>query len=327
VFPSGGRGFDQNGDGVIESREGIRAAAPRTIIDDRDGLQQTVADLMQLVRQIEAGIDADDDSSPDLDPSRIYYVSQSLGGVYGAPFLAIEPRVQTAVLAVAGGPRTARTLTRADRGLIGSFLSARSPSLLNDPGVTHLEEVAVLPPIYNENFPLRDGDVLQIRLADGTTQAVRSPVINAAAGAVQIQEYLDRTEWVMQSANPVAYAPYLRRTPLPGGPAKRVIVQFAKGDQSMPNPATSAMVRAGALEDRTTFYRHDLAFAENPALPKDPHPFMPLRAQFGAIASGAQHQIAVFLESDGQLTIHPEPRRFFEVPIAGPLPEALSFIR
>ena len=26
VFPSGGRGFDQTGDGVIEAREGIRAA-------------------------------------------------------------------------------------------------------------------------------------------------------------------------------------------------------------------------------------------------------------------------------------------------------------
>jgi hypothetical protein len=282
---------------------------------------------MQLVRQIEAGIDVDDDSLPDLDPSRIYYVSQSLGGVYGAPFLAVETGVNAGVLTVAGGPRTSRTLTRADRGLVGSFLSARSPSLLNSPGVTHLEDVTVVAPNYNENAPLRDGEALWLRLADGTTQILRSPVINAVAGAIEIQEYLDRTEWVMQSANPVAYAPYLRRTPLPGVPAKRVIVQFAKGDQSMPNPATSAMVRAGGLEDRTTLYRHDLALAEIPTLPKDPHPFMPLRAQFGAIASGAQDQIAVFLDSEGLLTTHPEPRRFFEVPISEPLPEVLGFIR
>jgi len=35
----------------------------------------------------------------------------------------------------------------------------------------------------------------------------------------------------------------------------------------------------------------------------------------------------VFFESDGQLTIHPEPSRFFEVPIAGPLPETLNFVQ
>ena len=51
---------------------------------------------MQLVRQIEAGVDVDGDSLPDLDRARIYYVSQSLGGVYGAVFLAIEPGVTPA---------------------------------------------------------------------------------------------------------------------------------------------------------------------------------------------------------------------------------------
>ena len=158
TFPSGGRGFDQNGDGVIDPREGMRATAPRTIIDDRDGLRQTVADLMQLVRQIEGGVDVDDDSIPDLDPSRIYFVCQSLGGVYGSVFLAIEPRVNAGVITVAGGPRTSRTLTRGDRGVVGTALGVRSPSLLNDPGVTHLEDVAVLAPMYNENLPLRDGE-------------------------------------------------------------------------------------------------------------------------------------------------------------------------
>ena len=32
-------------------------------------------------------------------------------------------------------------------------------------------------------------------------------------------------------------------------------------------------------------------------------------------------------ESDGASVIHPEPARFFEVPVAGPLPEDLSFVR
>jgi hypothetical protein len=325
TFSSGGRGIDQDGDGTIADREGMRAAAPREIVDERDGFQQTVADLMQLVRQIEAGVDVDGDGLMDLDASRIYYASQSLGGMYGAVFLAVEPNVRVGVLNATGGPRTTRALTPG-RATIGSVLSARVPSLINAPGTTNLDNVPVLlPPHFNENLPLRSGEALSLRLADSTIQAIQSPVVNTVPGAMEIQEYLDRAEWVAQSANPVAYAPYLRRQPLSSVP-KRVIVQFAKGDQMAPNPSTTAMVRAGRLEDRTTYYRHDLAFAENPTLPKDPHGFMPLAAAFGAIARGAQEQIAIFFESDGELTVHPEPTRFFEVPIAGPLPEGLNFI-
>jgi hypothetical protein len=329
TFSSGGRGFDQNGDGTIESREGIRATRPRAVIDDADGFRQTVVDLMQLVHQIEAGVDVDGDSLPDLDRSRIYYVAQSLGGVYGAVFLAVEPGVSAGVLNAAGGPRTTRAIsTRGDRRVVGTFLAERVPSLINAPGVTHIDGIGIpLLPQFNEDLPLRDGESLDLQLADGTSLTVRSPVINTTANAIAIQEYFDRTEWVMQSANPVAYAPHLRSNPLRGVPAKRLIIQFAKGDQTMPNPATTAMIRTGALTDRATFYRHDLAWLENPALPKDPHGFMPVIASFGAIARGAQEQIVVFFDSDGALTIHPEPSRFFEVPIAGALPEGLNFIR
>src|SRR4029453_10285238 len=181
-------------------------------------------------------------------------------------------------------------------------------------------------PQYYENMPLTGGEPLLVQLADSTQHIIRSPVVNSVDGAMEIQQYLDRSEWVAQSASPVAYAPYLRRQPL-SGTAKRVIVQFAKGDQTVPNPATTAMVRAGGLRDQTTFYRHDLAFLENAALPKDPHGFMPVIRAFGAIARGAQEQIVVFFDSDGELMIHPAPSRFFEVPLAGPLPENLSFIR
>jgi pimeloyl-ACP methyl ester carboxylesterase len=331
TFSSGGRGFDQNGDGAIDAREGLQAARPRSLIDDADGFRQTVADLMQLVRQIEAGVDVDGDSQPDLHRSRIYYVGHSLGGIYGTAFLAIEPGVRAGVLSAAGGPRTMRTLTTGaagDRAVIGKMLAARVPALINAPGVTHLEEIAVpLQPKYHENLPLRDGEALTVRLADGTSQLVRSPTTNTVMGAIAIQDHLERTEWVMQSASPVAYAPYLRQRPLKGMSAKRIIVQFAKGDQTVPNPATTAMVRTGGLQDETTFYRHDLAFLENPALPKDPHGFMPVIRAFGAIARGAQEQIVVFFDSDGELMIHPEPSRFFELLIGGPLPENLNFIR
>jgi hypothetical protein len=47
---------------------------------------------------------------------------------------------------------------------------------------------------------------------------------------------------------------------------------------------------------------------------------------FGAIALGAQEQIATFFASDGMDIIQPKPAKYFEVPIQGPLPEDLNFI-
>ncbi|HXF47777.1 MAG TPA: Ig-like domain-containing protein, partial [Burkholderiaceae bacterium] len=61
VVPAGGRGIDQDGNGTIDSTEGVNAAPPATIVGSSDGLRQTAIDLMQLVRQIEVGIDVDGD--------------------------------------------------------------------------------------------------------------------------------------------------------------------------------------------------------------------------------------------------------------------------
>src|SRR5262249_32450267 len=110
--------------------------------------------------------------------------------------------------------------------------------------------------------------------------------------------------------------------------------QFAKGDQAGPNPNATALLRAGELADRTMFYRHDLAFAEirgpngSPLLPRNPHTFMISTdlAVFRPIALATQEQIAIFFATDGGLTNQPQPVRFFEVPIAGPLPEDFNFI-
>src|ERR1700730_7865716 len=81
ILPAGGRGVDQNGDGTIDSTEGLSATGAQSDIGTRDGLQQTVADLMQVVRAIQGGVDADNDGTPDLNPNLIYYFGQSLGGI------------------------------------------------------------------------------------------------------------------------------------------------------------------------------------------------------------------------------------------------------
>jgi hypothetical protein len=336
TFSAGGRGIDQNGDHIIGSNEGQFATAPQTIVSNRDGQRQTVVDLMQLVRVIEVGMDVNSEASRDLDPSRIYYFGQSLGGIYGTVFLTVEPDVRSGVLTVAGGPLAEWTrlspIFRAGVAYLpgGDQLASRIPSLINSPGITEIGGVPVSAPFFNENMPLRDGIPLTVRLADGTSHVIQSPVINTVAGAMAIQDVFENTEWVSQAANPVAYAPHLRKDPLPGVPAKSVIFQFAKGDQPVPNPTTTAILRAGDLADLATFYRNDLAFADDPTVPKIPHGFMvsigssnPLVAR---IARGAQEQIATFFETDGQVIIHPEPAKYFEVPIDGPLPEDLNYI-
>jgi hypothetical protein len=332
TFPAGGRAIDQDGDRIIDDLEGLFAAEPRTIINDRDGQRQTVADLMQLVRVIQVGVDVHGDGVPDLDPSRIYYWGGSLSSFIGIQFLAVEPDVLAGLPIVTGGPFVeAERLSPLDRPSIGRSLATRVPPLRNLPGVTMIGGVAVDPPYFNENQPLRDENPLLVRLEDGTEQEIRLPVINTVAGAMAIQEVIDNREWVTLSGDSLGYVSHLRKDPLPGVPAKSVLLLFATGDQNVPNPTSSALLRAGDLADRATLYRHDLAYAEEPRMPKNPHSFLgginnPDIRLWYDIALGAREQAATFFESDGTEIIHPEPVRFFEVPIKGPLPEDLNYI-
>jgi hypothetical protein len=328
TFAAGGRGFDQDGDHVIETSEGDIAASPRTVLYASDSFRQTAADLMQLVRVIEVGMDVDGNGGVDLDPSRIYYVGHSAGGQYGTDFLAVEPNVHAGVLSAAGNALESLKLTV--RPELGKLLASRTPSLINSPGITVLDGVSVGPPYFDDNLPLRNGIPLSVRLVDGTMRIIQSPETNNVPGAMAIQEVEDKMAWASQAGSAVAYAPHLRKAPLTGVPAKSVIFLLNKGDLSAPNPATTANLRAGDLADRTTYYRHDLAFAEDPTIPKNSHPYVisptSSNSLVAAIARGYQEQIVTFFASDGQTIIHPEPARFFEVPIQGPLPEDLNWI-
>jgi dienelactone hydrolase len=356
TFPAGGRSFDQNGDGVFGSgafptSEGTETLSQGRFIGRRDALRQTVVDYMQLARIIEVGVDVDGDGVADLDPSRIYYSGFSHGADHGTILAAIEPLVRAAVLiAPGGGIESFRLAPLGNRPAVGRYLARRQPSLLNTPGIDNLGGIPVdsAPSFtFNENVPLRNGLALPVRLTDGISHAIQSPVINTAPGAMEIQRVLDYTEWAVQTNASNAYAAYLRKLPLAGNPAKHVIVQIARGDQVIPNPANTALVRAGDLADRTTFFRNDLAFAANPAttLTKNPHTFV-IRAGFTdphqtAIFLQAHQQIARFFASDGSETIDPDGPPdgpcvvaapglpgciLFEVPIVGALPEDLGFI-
>jgi hypothetical protein len=66
-------------------------------------------------------------------------------------------------------------------------------------------------------------------------------------------------------------------------------------------------------------------------VPKNPHLVIisPTHANptFRSVARGMQVQVAEFFASGGTLVIHPEPARFFEVPVAEPLRDQLNYIR
>ena len=79
VLSAGGRGVDLNASGTIDSFEGLIATGAQIDIAARDGVQQTVADLMQVVRMIQGGVDVDNTGSASLDANRIYMFGQSLG--------------------------------------------------------------------------------------------------------------------------------------------------------------------------------------------------------------------------------------------------------
>lgn len=284
TLPAGGRGVDQNGDGTIDSTEGVSAIGALSLIGNRDGLRQTVVDLMQLVKNLEAGVDVDGDGTPDLSTSRIYYAGQSFGGIYGTQLLGLEPDIRAGVPNVPGGSIIEVARLGVFRFLVGLGLLGRTPSLYNnatpDAAFTN----------FNENMPLRN---LALR-------------VNTVPGAIAIQNLLDNTEWAQQSGNPAAYAPFISRP---------VIFQFARGDQTVPNPTTSAILRACGCANRATLFRNDLA---RPAVgtSANPHTFLTNIVGPGApFAFAAQQQIATFFASDGAVTIDPDGAGpFFETP-------------
>jgi dienelactone hydrolase len=296
TLTSAGRGIDQDGNGTIDSTEGVSAIGAQSLIGNRDGLRQTVIDLMQLVKDLRAGIDVDGDGTADLSTSRVYYAGQSFGGIYGVQLLGLEPGIRAGVPNVPGGPITEiARLSPAFRGLVGFSLLTRVPSLYNavpDPGLDN----------FIENIPLRN---LPIR-------------VDTVPGASAIQTVLENTIWAQQAANPAAYAPFITAP---------VIIQFARGDETVPNPTTTAILRAGNLASRATLFRNDLAVAANPAVAHNPHTFLTnVGGPGAAFAFEAQQQIATFFASDGTTVIDPDGSgRFFETPTSI-LPEDLDYL-
>src|SRR4029078_6007513 len=117
---------------TIMPAEAWNARPPSTLVSSRDGLRQTVIDLMQLVREVQVGLDVDGNGTADLDATRIFYAGQSFGGIYGIDFVALEPHLVAGVANLPGGHiiEIAR-LSPSFRPLVGLSLLGRTPSLYN----------------------------------------------------------------------------------------------------------------------------------------------------------------------------------------------------
>jgi hypothetical protein len=292
-----GRGLDADGDGQIARTEGLAARGAARALGISDGVRQQVVDLMALARALRDGLDVDGDGLSDIDGRRLAYVGQSLGGIYGALLLAVDPRVRLGVLNVPGGSviEIAR-LAPSFRPLLERAMGERRPPLTNRP------------PSFQEDLPLR-GD-----------PAVTGPV----SGALAIQAFLARAEWLSRRGDPLAYARHLRSVPLAEAPA-RLVIQFAQGDRVVPNPTTEALVRAGELWDSTVRLRWDRVAEQVPGPFREPHGFL-LRVGapglVGTTARAAQEQVARFLASAGVVLWMPDDDAL--VTPAGPLFEPFA---
>lgn len=302
-FLSYGRGHDLNGDGNIDSSEGVQPTDHVTmsggkvvadtpsrdaLVGDRDGLIQTVADNMAAVRAVEHGISVPTcgGRSVPLARSGVQYYGLSFGGIYGTMLLGTDTHVADGFLNVGGGPIVDIARLGGFRYLLAHQLQVNSPSLLNGgPGVDG----------FTEDLPLLDDP----------------RVSHPHPGAIAVQNYLSHGAWYERAGSPESYAPLLRLRPryYP----KTVEFLNAFGDDTVPNPTTGNVIRAGKLLDRISYYRNDLT----PTMGRNPHGFLEDPTLTGR--EMAEISLGAFLQSRGRTVLDPDgPAPVFETPIKDP---------
>ena len=87
-------------DGVVDA-SGTHFINLSSLLTSRDNIRQAAADLLVLAKAIPSIRYTQ--SGTDFDGARISFVGQSLGGIIGTVFMAVQPDVQTALLNVPGG--------------------------------------------------------------------------------------------------------------------------------------------------------------------------------------------------------------------------------
>ncbi|GAC1441669.1 MAG: hypothetical protein NVSMB55_10060 [Mycobacteriales bacterium] len=302
-----GRGHDLDGDGGIDNSEGVGPSytilknadgsvardangatipdqpSPQALVGLRDGLIQTVIDNMALIRALEKGVDVDGDGKVDTctGPKSVSYYGQSFGGIYGTMLLGTDPEVQVGVPNVPGGPIVDIARESGFRDNIARQMRANKPGLLNGgPGLNG----------FTEDIPLR----------------LDPRVTNPRAGAVAIQEYFARGNWLERPGSPETYASRLAGTGLFA--AKKIIFQTAYTDGTVPNPTAGTLYRALGDYSKVWIYRND----RTPTYASNPHGFL-LDPTITGRDQG-QQQVGDFITSGGATVTDPDgPGTVWEV--------------
>ena len=328
-----GRGTPSPTGGTIGSTDGCIALGA---IGIRDCGRQAAVDLAALVHAISVtgGLGLN------LDPSRVYYVGQSFGATVGTLFGAVEPAVGTLVLNGAGGTSTdIARLTITGRPLALAFLqSVNDPLLFNVPAQGAPPE-EYFHDAFNDNYVFASPNPVA--------------VMNDVPGAMQVQAAFEAPDWLGMTGDPLAFAPHLATSPLSGVPPKKTLLQFGFGDLEVSNPTESAVVKAAAGQNATSFLLFETASAlqpsllwvEDPAVPglcilshrilSNPTIFTPGNEAELTLALAEQQQTADFFVSKGRKVTDPNQYLsapfapddpLFETPIVS-LPEALNFLQ
>ena len=270
---------------------------PLANIGLRDGLRQIMCfDNMALVRAIGRGVDVDGDGSEDLRRDGVVYYAQSLGGIYGTMLMGVDQRV-----------RAAPSTCRAGRSWTSPASRRRSARWW--------------PPTWGTAGPACSTAAATASRSRCRCSATRRSHQARARG----RGYRGRLR-LCQLAQPHREPRVLRAAPAPHPArrrgAKKVLYQFAYGDETVPNPTSATLMRAGGLQDVTTFYRND----RTPTAGTNPHGFLLDPTLTGR--NLGQAQVLDFLSASGGATISdPDgPAPIFEVPIADPASlETLNF--
>ncbi|HET8547980.1 MAG TPA: hypothetical protein VFL57_08250 [Bryobacteraceae bacterium] len=127
------------------------------------------------------------------------------------------------------------------------------------------------------------------------TGLANDPHTAAALGGttVQIIDSQNTRHRAELTGDPVAFARALA--------GRKLLFQIARGDQTVPNPASSNLIRAAGAIGSAVLYRHDIARSVSTGLAENPHAFLVDIRSIPAIAVAlaAQGQIAGFFAADG----------------------------
>ena len=185
----------------------------------RDNIRQTVVDLLQLVRVLKS-CTPDTCGGLNIDPSRIYFVGTSMGGVIGTLFASMSPDVKRVVLNDTGA------------GLVDTFAS--SPVL--GPELASMLCLAGL--INSECCSSHD---------------CSSSDVLADPGYAQFRMV---SQWMLDPADPVNYIQSLADDVAAG--KKRLLIQQAEGDMVFVNSSSALLAGlAGLSADSDNFKTYD----------------------------------------------------------------------